>query len=201
MYPIPTTTDLSFFSGRPQASYTGFATSALTQAVILFSFKTEITDPSQFAGYDNLTPADAQQLATTGICAYADYLYLRQPYQQAIANPMQTETIGSYSYSKPIQEMARNAAALEVTGEATGVPMFDLAVQMLALRTIAGGVYSAAIEVFERSHDKTDMAQFIIRRDCETGQLHLLGPADMNQINIPGFMDINSESFPHDPGI
>lgn len=200
MYPIPTTTDLSFFSGRPESSYTGFATSALTQAVIMFSFKTEITDPSQFAGYNNLTPADAQQLATTGICAYADYLYLRQPYQQAIANPMMSETIGSYSYSKPIQEMARNAAALEVTGEATGVPMFDLAVQILAQRTIAGGVFSAAIAVFERPHDRDDRAQFLVRRNCETGQLELLGPADMNQIDFPGFQDINAEAFPHDPG-
>ena len=61
-----------------------------------------------------------------------------------------SENIGSYSYSKPIQEMARNAAALEVTGEALGIPMFDLAVQLLARRTIAGGVYSAAISVFDR---------------------------------------------------
>jgi hypothetical protein len=199
MYPIPDVTALSFFSGRPQASYTGFATSALTQAVIMFTFKTEITDPSQFAGYNNITAADAQTLASTGICAMADYIYLRQPYEQAIASPMNHETIGSYSYSKPPQQMARNAAALEVTGEATGVPMFDLAVELLAKRTIAGGVYSASISVFERPHDRDDRAQFLIRRDCETGQLQLLGPADLNQIDIPAFM-INSEVFPHDPG-
>jgi hypothetical protein len=199
VYPIPDITDLAFFSGRPEASYTAFATSALTQAVLMFTFKTEITDPSQFAGYDNISPADAQVLATNGICALADYIYLRQPYQQALASPMQSETIGSYNYSKPIQEMARNAAALEVTGEALGVPLFDLAVQMLAKRTIAGGVFSAAISVFERPHDRDDKAQFVIRRDCETGQLTLLGPADMNRIDIPGFLDINAEAFPVDP--
>ncbi len=179
MYPIPDVTALAFFSGRPQASYTGFATSALTQAVIMFTFKTEITDPSQFAGDHNI--------------------YLRQPYQQVIASPMDTETIGSYSYSKPPAQMARNAAALEVTGEATGVPMFDLAVELLSLRTIAGGVYSGSISVFERPHDRDDRAQFLIRRNCETGQLELLGPADMNQIDFPGFLDINAEVFPVDP--
>lgn len=199
MYPIPDVTALAFFSGRPEASYTGFATSALTQAVIMFTFKTEITDPSQFSGYNNISPADAASLATNGICAMADWLYLRQPYQQAIANPMMSETIGSYSYSKPIQEMARNAAALEVTGEATGVPLFDLAVQILSLRTIAGGVFSGSISVFERPHDRDDKAQFLIRRNCETGQLELMGPADMNQLDIPGFLDINAEVFPVDP--
>ncbi len=199
MYPIPDVTALAFFSGRPQASYTGFATSALTQAVIMFTFKTEITDPSQLTGYNNITPADAAVLATTGICAMADYIYLRQPYQQVIASPMDTETIGSYSYSKPPAQMARNAAALEVTGEATGVPMFDLAVELLSLRTIAGGVYSGSISVFERPHDRDDRAQFLIRRNCETGQLELLGPADMNQIDFPGFLDINAEVFPVDP--
>ena len=198
MYPVPLVTDLSYFSGRPEASYTTFATPALAQAAIMFTFKTEITDPSQFTGYANITPADAQSLATTGICALADYLYLRQPYQSVIASPMQNENIGSYSYSKPIQEMARNAAALEVTGEALGIPLFDLAVQMLAQRSIAGGVYSGSVSVFERPHDKDGKAQLQVRVDPHTGSLHVLGPADMNQIDWPMFM-VSGESFPIDP--
>jgi hypothetical protein len=113
---------------------------------------------------------------------------------------MQSETIGSYSYSKPLQEMARNAAALEVTGEATGVPFFDLAVQMLAKRTIAGGVFSAAIEVFENPRDRDDRAQLKVVCDPCTGQLHVLGPADMNQLDWPLF-DISGENFPSDPGV
>lgn len=200
MYPVPDITALAFYSGRPESSYTSYGTAALTLATIEFTFKTEITDPSQFAGYNNITPADAQQLATNGICALADYLYLRQPYQQAIAGPMMSETIGSYTYSKPLQEMARNAAALEVTGESTGVPLFDLAVQYLSLRTIAGGVFSGAIRVFERPHDRDDRAQLKVAWDCETGQLHVLGPADLNQFDWP-LMDINGEGFPADPGI
>ena len=200
MYPVPTISSLAFFSGRPEASYTGYAVAALTLATIEFTFKTEITDPSQLAGYKNITAADAQVLATNGICALADWMYLRQPYQQVIAGPMETETIGSYSYSKPFSQMARNAAALEVAGEATGVPFFDLAVQILSLRTIAGGVFSAAIAVFERPHDRDDRAQLRVCVDPCTGQLHVLGPADLNKFDWQ-VIDINGEGFPADPGI
>jgi len=199
VYPVPDISSLAFYSGRPESSYTSYAVAALTLATIEFTFKTEVTDPSQLAGYDNINPDDAAQLATYGICALADYLYLRQPYQQALANPMMSETIGSYTYSKPLQEMARNAAALEVTGESTGVPMFDLAVQMLARRTLAGGVFSGAIEVFENPRDRDDRAQIKVCVDPCTGALHVLGPADMNQLDWPMF-DINSEIFPSDPG-
>jgi hypothetical protein len=198
MYPVPQVSDLSNFSGQPEATYTAYADSALALAALMFSFRTEITDPSQLNGYNNLTQADAQQLATTGICAMADYLYLRQPYRSVIASPMQNENIGSYSYSKPIQEMARNAAALEVTGEASGVPLYDLAVQMLALRTLAGGVYSGAVSVFEHPRDKDDKAQIRIHRDPETGQLCVLGPSDLNVIDWPVY-SLSGENFPIDP--
>lgn len=199
MYPVPQIADLSTYSGQPQTAYTTFATAALAQAAIMFTFRTEITDPSQFTGYQNLTPADAQSLATAGICALADWIYLRQPYRQVIASPMQNETIGSYSYSKPFQMAGRNAAAMEVTGEALGIPLFDLAVQMLAKRTIAGGVYSGAISVFEKPRDRDGKAELRVHRDPETGALAVLGPADLNVIDWPMF-DLNSEMSPHDPG-
>ena len=198
MYPVPLISDLSTYSGQPQTAYTTFATAALAQAAIMFTFKTEITDPSQFTGYANITPADAQSLATSGICSLADYLYLRQPYRQVIASPMENETIGSYTYSKPIAEMARNAAALEVTGEALGIPMFDLAVQMLAKRTLAGGIFSGGISVFEKPRDRDGKAELRVHRDPETGALAVLGPADLNVIDWPMF-DVNSEMSPHDP--
>ena len=200
MYPVPSITDLAFFSGRPESSYTSYATAALTLATVEFTFKTEVTDPSQLSGYQNITAADAAQLALYGICALADYLYLRQPYQQAIAGPMMSETIGSYTYSKPLQEMARNAAALEVTGESTGVPFFDLAVQMLSKRTIAGGVFSGSISVFETPRARDDLAQYKLTQDPCTGVTYVAGPADLNQLDWPLF-DINSEMFPADPGV
>ena len=70
------------------------------------------------------------QLAQYGILAMADYIYLRQPYQQPIAAPFISEHIGSYSYAKAQAGQARNAAALEVQGESTGVFFYDLAVRM-----------------------------------------------------------------------
>ena len=95
--------------------------------------------------------------------------------------------------------MARNAAALEVTGEALGIPLFDLAVQMLAKRTLAGGIYSGGISVFEKPRDRDGKAELRVHRDPETGQLAVLGPADMNVIDWPMF-DVNAEaSFPMDP--
>lgn len=200
MYPVPTTADLAGFSGRPVGSYTPYATLALAQAALVFTFKTEITDPSQLTGYGALTAADAALLATQGICAYADYLCLRQPYQAAIASPMESETIGSYTYSKPESEQARNAAALEVTGEAIGVPLFDMAVQMLSRRTLAGGVFFGQIQMFERPHDRDDLAQFQVRRDPESGLLHVLGPADLNRVDWPMF-DVNGEIAGVDPGV
>lgn len=200
MYPVPVLESLAYFSGRPETSYTGFAVSALAQATLMFTFRTEITDPSQFTGYNNITPADAQQLATQGICAMADYIYLRQPYQQAIASPMQNETIGSYNFSKPSSEVARNAAALEVTGESTGVVLYDLAVQMLSRRTLAGGVFFGQVELFERPHDRDDKAQLRVKCDPKTGMLHVLGPADIDQIDFQMF-DFNVEMFPADPGV
>jgi hypothetical protein len=201
MYPVPSVASLATYSGRPQTSYTGFAVSALLQAAITFSFRTEITDPSQLSGYNNLTAADQAVLATNGICSYADYLYLRQPYQQMIATPAQSEVIGSYSYTKPYAEIARNAAALEVTGEAIGVPMFDLAVQLLSLRTLAGGVYFGSLSVFEHPRGRDDRVQLRIKVDRKTGQHYLAGPSDMNQIELQMF-DINAEMFgPIDPGI
>jgi hypothetical protein len=203
VYPVPTVAQLAFFSGRPESSYSGYAVAALTLATLEFTFRTEITDPSQFTGYNNITAADAQLLATNGICAYADYLYLRQPYAQVIASPMQNENVGSYAYSKPLQEMARNAAALEVTGEQTGVPLFDRAVQVLSLRTLAGGVSSGAVRVFDLKADDCYPERSMPVRlltDPDTGTLYVSGPADRDELDWP-FFDINAESFPVDPGI
>lgn len=200
MYPVPLISDLADFSGRPESSYTGFATAALAQATLMFSFRTEITDPSQFTGYNNLTPSDQQTLALQGICAMGDYIYLRQPYQQAVAGPFMSEHIGSYNYAKAPNEVARNAAALEVTGEATGVKMFDLAVEMLAIRSMAGGVFSGGVVVFEASRSRDDRSAIKLCYNQRTGRWSVLGPSDMREIDFQ-FFDINAENFPIDPGI
>ena len=60
------------------------------------------------------------------------------------------------------------------------------------------GIFSGAISVFEKPRDRDDKADLQLRRDPETGQLHVLGPSDMNVIDWPMF-DVNGESFPVDP--
>lgn len=198
MLPIPTITELAEFSGRPEGSYSSFANACLIQSCLMFTTVTDLTPddwPSLGAG-TKLSVADAQTLATNGILAMADYIYLRQPYQQLIASPLMNETIGSYSYSKAEAEVARNAAALEVTGERTNVQFYDLAVQYLAKRVSAGGVYSGAITVFEEDSRRYDGASLQIRQS--DGRLVLLGPAMFDQFDVP--FDINSQAFPMDPG-
>lgn len=195
--PVPTVAQLSAFTGRPVLTYTsgptpGYVNAALIQAALQFTVVTELT-PDDWNGLTS----DDQLMGTYGIMAMADYIYLRQPYQALLASPLMNETIGSYSYSKSMQEVARNAAAMEVTAERTGVQWYDLANQYLAKRTRAGGVFQGHIEVFERACRRYDGAELEIR-DCD-GQMVLLGPSDFDQIAIPGF-DINSPIFPSDPG-
>lgn len=198
MLPVPTVQQLSSFTGRPVLTYTsgptpGYVNAALIQATLMFSITTELT-PDDFNGLSS----DDQTLALYGILAMADYIYLRQPYQQVLASPLMNETAGSYSYGKAMQEVARNAAALEVTAERTGVTFYDMANQYLAKRTRAGGVFTGWIEVFERGSARYDGAELEIR-NCD-GQMVLLGPSDFDKFDIPGFM-INAQIFPQDPGI
>ncbi len=138
MIVIPTVAQLADWSGRPEGSYTSFANSALLQAVIMFATVTELTGDDVAAllsGQNAGTGHDYDYLLTQqAIMSMADYIYLRQPYQQVIAAPLQSETIGSYSYSKAQQQVGRNAAALEITGEVTGIVMYDLAVKIMAAR-------------------------------------------------------------------
>jgi hypothetical protein len=190
-WPIPTVEELSFFSGRPVVSYTSYANSALLQAAVMFTTLTERTA----ADYVAMNPDD-QQLANLGVMAMADYIYLRFAYQQVIASPMQNETIGSYSYSKPIQEMARNAQAIEVTAERTGVDMFDLAVRMLAKRQRANGVFSGQITGFEH-YARDDLAKVMWSEHEQ--RMVLTGPADHDKYDLQ-FFSISSEMFPSDPG-
>lgn len=209
MFPVPTLQELSDYSGRPVTSYTGFGMNALVQATVAFTSLTELYSSQALSTDDYL-------LARMGICAYADYLYLRQPYQQLIASPLMNETIGSYSYGKAMQEMARNAQAMEVMSEATGVYFFDLSVRLLALRTRAGGVYHAGITLFERTTgieghgaDQGMVAArydgaglFVECSDWSGSQPRFVvrGPDEFNQIDWQMF-DVNAESFPADPGI
>lgn len=196
MWPVQTVQQLSQFSGRPVESYTDYAQSALIQATIIFTTVTE-NDIGDYAG---MNPNDLQ-LANYGILAYADWTYLRQPYQAALASPMMSETVGSYTYSKPPPVQIRNVQAQELGIGSTGIELWDTAVQYLSKRKRANGVFFGQIRAFDTNFDAA-YDQVVVRFDCETGQYHLLGPADMNRENVPGFGgSINSEGFPQDPGV
>lgn len=189
---LPAIADLANYSGRPPASYTTYANSAILQAVIYFQTQTEL-QPADIAAMQTSVPED-YQLAWNGILALADYIYLRQPYQAAVAAPFISESIGSYSYAKAQAEQARNAAALEVQGEAIGVFFYDLAVRTLAKRTRAGGVYHGGFTVFEEGDKEATM---LVRN--KDGRMVLVGPADRDQVGLP--FDINAPVFPSDPGV
>lgn len=193
MWPIPTLAEVAEFSGRPEVSYTTYVNSALLQATLMFTTLTELG----VADYGAMA-ADDQVLANTGIVSMADHLYLEWPYQQVLANPLQSETIGSYSYSKPFQVMARNAQAIEVTAEKTGVDMFDLAVRFLARRTRATGVFYGQISGFERFNERYDGVGVVW--DKKEQRMVLAGPSDRDQLDWQ-FFDISSQMFPRDPGI
>jgi len=146
--------------------------------------------------YEGLAPDD-QTLAQQGMVAMADWIYLRQPYQAVIASPLEGETIGSYTYSKPFQVEMRNLQAQELGQGQSGVVLWDLAIQYLSKRQRAAGVYHGQIVGFERQAADARYSVTAIRRNCDTGQYELLGPEDFDRFDIP--FSISAEVFPMDP--
>lgn len=120
MLSAPTRFELSVFTGRPTNTYGAFADEALAQAALLFSIVTKLTaypvDP------------DLLKLAKYAIMEMADRLILEQPYASIKSGPFQTETIGSYSYSK-----ATSTSRTAQQGLKTGLFWWDLALDELAL--------------------------------------------------------------------
>jgi len=157
--PSLTVTDLSNFSGRAVSEYTAFASTAIAQASLLFQIA---------SGLDSM-PSDQPQLSTAnnGILSMADALYLTQPYQAAINSPFQSESIGSYSYSK--------AQASVTAGIPTGVGWFDLAVQTLGDNTRKPSVSSEARTLFENDSVWYDT----------NGRLVVTGPSNFHQQDVP----------------
>jgi len=189
---VPTLAELAAFSGRAENSYSGYAESALLQSALQFTILSELTP----ADYEGLAPDD-QTLAQQGMVAMADWIYLRQPYQAVIASPLEGETIGSYTYSKPFQVEMRNLQAQELGQGQSGVVLWDLAIQYLSKRQRAAGVYHGQIVGFERQAADARYSVTAIRRNCDTGQYELLGPEDFDRFDIP--FSISAEVFPMDP--
>ena len=157
-FPVLTLNDVADFTGRPVAAYPQtYTATALKQARMLFRMATCL----------KTFPDDEfeAELAKYAILSMAEALVLAQPYQAALANPFQSESIGSYSYSK--------IAGVVASGVPTGLSWFDSAVQRLGVCDLSGtgvigGGSSGGIEVFE--HQGTFAPGY--------NNVRLVGPAD-----------------------
>jgi len=167
MLSVPTIATLAGFSGRAEASYSTFATSALTQATLLFTLVTELD------AYP--TDADDLALAVNAICEMADQIYLAQPYAAVAANPFASETIGSYSYAK--------LTAAAKAKQTTGLFWWDLAIERLS-QADASIVDSGSVSALDRDSIYT----------TSDGDRALLGPAELDPV-VAGY-DINVELSP-----
>ncbi len=152
-------TDLARFTGRAVATFTDFAAEALTQATLLFSLNTTVVDD----------PSDTNELALTryAILQMADHIYLEQPHARAKASPFNSETIGSYSYSKG------SAAARALAGDkSTGLMWWDLAMQRLTQNSNSRVASGTAFRVPQHSLvlDSSGVATLVSPADSESDQ-------------------------------
>lgn len=167
-YPAFKKEDLGDFSGRPSQSYTKYADTAVSQALLLFKIGTCL---AQFPD----DPMKAE-LAKNGILAMADSIFLSQRYQQAAASPFNSETIGSYSYSKVASAVSNK--------QSTGIMWFDLAVSQLSeCDSVSDGIPTGGgIGMFEYD------GVFVPAAGPET--VRYLGPQELDM----------SRAYGYDPG-
>lgn len=159
---------LAKFTGRPEASFSDYADEALEQALLFFKRATCLTDMPE--------NEDDALVASKAIYQLADYFVLAQPYQEKLAAPFSSESIGSYSYSKMVNSIVRR--------EKTNLLWFDLAVEELGQCNLNNmvGQTMGGIGAFER--DGT-----VVPQGDGTG--YLLGPADVGRGGV----------FTHDPSV
>jgi hypothetical protein len=169
--PFPTyaTKDLAKWSGRPEASYTDYADTAISQAQLLFRIATCLAAIPDDQPYN-------VDLFYNAVLAMADHIFLGQQFQQVEASPFNSESIGSYSYSKTY---ARAAAAV-ATQSGTGVMWFDMAVAKMGTCDYSDGIPTyGGIEVFE--HDGA------FRSGWNLANSRFLSPIDMQRSHYWGW--------------
>lgn len=166
-FPVLTVADLAGFSGRDASTYTNvaYAETALIQAELLFKIGTCLGE----SWPDDPTLAALAKMAITSM---ADAIYIVQPFQQVLANPFSSETIGSYSYSK--------VAGAVMGGLPTGITWFDMAIAKLGICDISDGIPTGGgIEVFENDG--------LFAGGRKDGNIRILSPVDMNRSRAYGF--------------
>jgi len=152
MLQAPSVIEMAQFKGKTSEFYSVFAEQALIQAALLLSIRTGLTEFPE-----NESEAT---LAKYAIMDLANQIYLESPYDEILAKPFSSESIGSYSYSKSAQAARR--------GDETGSMWFDLAVSQLSALDGSYEVNSGSISVFERS----------LYQDGQ-GNRFVLGPEDV----------------------
>ncbi len=164
-YPKYTKDDLEDYSGRPSQSYSKYADTALSQALLLFKIGTCL---AQFPD----DPLKAE-IAKNGILAMADSIFLSQRYQQAMASPFNSETIGSYSYSKTASAVQR--------GDKTGIMWFDMAIEQLSeCSYLSDGIPTGGgIGMFEYDG--------LVTATSGPDSVRFLGPADLDRSRGYGY--------------
>jgi hypothetical protein len=137
MLPVPTVQNLADFSGRAVPTYTAYAGTALAEATLMFSVATGLEDwPDD---------PDLKMVALYAVLEMADKIVLEQPYKTIVASPFQSETLGSYSYSRS-GALARATAVGAAVAENIGAGLFwwltamDLFRQKDVLLTASGSI-------------------------------------------------------------
>lgn len=148
MLPVPTVEQLSDFTGRPVNTFPAFATMALTQATLMFQTLTQLTaypdDP------------DLARLAQYAIIEMADRIIGEQPYSTIKSSPFQTETIGSYSYSKvtPTTKTVQQ-------GSRAGLFWWDIAVDQLTVLSQSLAAHGSISVIPDGLHRRFDGGWYV----------------------------------------
>lgn len=154
MLAVPGTDELADFTGQAEDTFTPFAPQALIQAALLLTIVTGLTS------YPD--DADLAQLAKNAIMEMAFDIYSKQlaNYAATQASPFQSESIGSYSYSKgtPAFKAKEN--------QKTGLFWWDLAIERLVSEN-SSRVGTGSLQVFDPA----------IQVDAN-GVTWILGPGD-----------------------
>jgi hypothetical protein len=172
MLPVPTIDELADFTGRPVPSFSAYAATALAQATLMFSVATDLQqwpdDP------------DLAMVALYAVLELANKLVLEQPYQAIKASPFQSESIGSYNYSRSVS-LARATAIGAAASEDIGAGLFwwvtamDLFRQADVLLTASG-----SISVYEDG-----------LVEGPDGQLRIENPVHLLQLDRPPYIRIS----------
>lgn len=162
-YPTFDVDDMAEFTGRPEVTFPEHVDEALLQAVFFIKARTKV--------YEWPADPELQQAFKYAILDLANQMYLERQYDRIKANPLSSETIGSYSYSK-----SNAATAALYTARPTGLLWLDLLLEMLLEKedAAAGLATHGSVHVFET--DDVYQNGRPVQRD--PAEMWALGPRD-----------------------